>query len=108
MKRGDIVIARAPGEFTTKSRPYLVVQTDLTLAESSTITLCPIMSDLMEGDLVRIPVFANDETGLRKPSEIAIDLVLPMRRARIAQTIGSVPPNVMARVEAALRRWLDL
>jgi mRNA interferase MazF len=108
MKRGAIVISRAPGDFTTKARPYVVVQSDESLAHSGTISLCPLTSQLTGHHLVRVPILPDAANGLAQASEIEVDMVMPMRKSRIEATTGLVAPDVMARVDTALRRWLAL
>lgn len=108
MNRGDIVVARAPGDFTSKARPFLIVQANELLPVAGVVALCPISSSLTGDDLIRIPIQPGVETGLHLPSEIAVDLVQAVRRSRIADPIGRAPASTMARVDDALRRWLGL
>ena len=108
MIRGNIVIARAPGEFTTTARPYVVGQSDETVGESATVSLCPLTSQLSGNALIRIPVEAEAGNGLKRSSEIAVDLITTMRKSRIEEIVGSVTPIEIARVDVALKRWLAL
>jgi mRNA interferase MazF len=108
LKRGAIVVARAPGDFTSKPRPFLVVQSDEVLAVAGVIALCPITSSLSGDALIRIPLAADAANGLRVPSEIAVDLIQAVRRSRVGTVIGHASPAVMRQVDQALRRWLGL
>ena len=45
IKRGDVVLCAAPGNYG-KPRPAIVVQSDLFNPTHSSITLCPVTSDL--------------------------------------------------------------
>lgn len=108
MKRGAIVIAGAPGEFTTKPRPYLIVQTNAAIAASATISLCPLTSQLTGSDLIRIAIEPDAENGLQLRSEVAVDLIVTMRKSRIDKVLGMASVDVMHRVDAALKRWLAL
>lgn len=108
MRRGDYVIANAPGELTGKPRPYVVVQSDLAIDDAPTITLCPVTTQLTHAEPVRIFVEPDAANGLEWPSEIAVDLVTTVRRRRIEKQIGFADVATMQRIDAALRRWLDL
>jgi mRNA interferase MazF len=108
MRRGQIVIGRAPGEFTTKARPYVVVQSNETINDSLTISLCPVTSRLSESALIRIRIDPDASNGLKHTSEIEVDLITSMRKSRIESVVGAVAPVVMARVDIALKRWLAL
>lgn len=108
MRRGDIVVARAPGEFTTKARFYVVVQSDETVEHSVTISLCPLTSHLSPSGLIRIRVDPDANNGLKSISEIEVDLITSMRKSRLDNIVGALAPAVMARVDVALKRWLAL
>lgn len=86
----------------------LIIQSDMALTDPRFITVCPITSTLSGIDMVRVPVSEGPETGLQNVSEIEVDLVSTIRIEHIAGTIGRVSSATMAKVDAALRRWLDL
>jgi mRNA interferase MazF len=46
--------------------------------------------------------------GLKAESQIMIDKVMAVRRERMGKRIGTITPEEMARVDLALRTWLDL
>jgi mRNA interferase MazF len=108
VKRGDIVIANGRGEFTGKARPFLVVQATDWMAGAEIVTVCPVTSTLTHAPLVRVPLHADDATGLQVQSEVEVDLISSIRTRRIAQVIGHAPAATMVAVDRALRRWLDL
>lgn len=108
MKRGDIVIGAERGDFTGKPRPFLVVQADRMLAGARTVTVCPLTTHLIGIGRIRIAIPGGADTGLAQPSEIEVDRVTTMRAARIGKAIGRASAEVMAGVDRALRRWLDL
>ena len=110
MKRGDIVaIADADaGDFASKPRPALVVQTDAFLRDHDSVTVCLITSQLAGLGMFRIPIAANPDTGLFKPSEICIDKVQSVWRHRVGRRVGAASNETMFAVDQALRRWLEL
>ena len=110
MRRGDIVtIADASaGDFASKPRPALVVQSDFFVDEHESVTVCLITSHLTGYHLFRVPVSNDEATGLLKPSEISIDKIQTVWRHRIGRQIGRVSDEVMFGVDQALRRWLAI
>jgi mRNA interferase MazF len=105
VKRGDIVIASAPGDYG-KPRPALVVQDDAFAIAS--ITLLPFTSDLHNAPLLRVSVMPSAENGLRKPCQLMIDKVLTLPRNRIGETIGRVDNFTMKTVNRTLAVFLGL
>jgi predicted DNA-binding protein len=65
IKRGDVVICAAPGEYG-EPRPAVVVQSALFNGTHSTVVVCLITSHLEDATLFRIPVPAGRATGLEK------------------------------------------
>ena len=108
MMRGEIFATVGRGDFATKPRPALIVQTDLHNEVHPSITVCPITTTTTEERLYRIPIARNDANGLKYDSEIEIDKMQAIWRARLGQHIGTVSPRIMVEVDIALRRWLDL
>lgn len=108
MKRGDIVSVAGKGDFSTKPRPALVVQSDLFNEHHPSVTVCPITSFVTGATLYRVPIRRDEENGLEEDSEIEIDRVQAIWRWRVRQRIGRASGFVALEVEHALRRWLDL
>ncbi len=110
MKRGDIVIIADPdaGDFAGKPRPAVIIQADAFLEDHASITTCLISGHLTGLALFRLPVPADEHTGLRKPSEICIDKVQTVWRHRTGPRIGCVSDEIMFAVDQALRRWVAL
>ena len=108
VRRGDVVIAEAPGDLTTKPRPYVVVQTRHSVGKTALVTVCPLTARLTHTDLVRVAIEPTSENGLSLPSEVAADLVVTLRVHRIKDHVGALELEAMNRVDQALRRHLDL
>ena len=108
MRRGDVVVALQPGTYTSKPRPCLVVQSNAALPSRSVVTICPLSSTLQGASLIRVPIMPTVQNGLRRTSEVEIDYLQAIAVENVAQAIGSADEEVMARVDEALRRWLDL
>lgn len=108
VKRGAIVLASGPGEFTNKPRPFLIVQSDVFNAAHNSFTLCPVTSNVGGETLFRVSVEPTVDTGLIDDSEIQVDKVQSLRRHRIVRILGHAPATTMEQVDQALRRWLAL
>jgi mRNA interferase MazF len=106
LKRGDIVIVAPPGEFG-KPRPALIIQGDLALP-SATITYLLITSALEREPSVRIPIEPTAQNGLRKSSEIMVDLIQTSTKSRFREVVGHIDPATLLIVENALLVFLGL
>jgi len=107
MKRGDVVICAAPGDFG-KPRPALVVQSDLFNGTHSSVVVCLITSHLEDAPLFRIPVPTGTTTGLKLESQVMIDKVIAIPRNKITGRAGALPAGALKEVDHALRLWLEL
>lgn len=108
VRRGAVVLAAGPGEFTGKPRPFVVVQSDLFNDAHSSVSLCPVTSVVSGDYLFRVPLAPSDRTGINRDSEVQVDKVQSLRRSRLVRTLGAVPVTTMTQVDDALRRWLQL
>jgi mRNA interferase MazF len=107
MKRGDIVLAVAAGDYG-KPRPALVVQSDLFNDTHASILVCLMTSDILDAPLFRITVEPSGENGLQVPSQIMVDKIMAIRRNKIRTRIGSVHEEVLLRVNRSLMLFLGL
>ena len=107
MKRGDVVLAVASGDYG-KPRPALVVQSDYFNPTHASLTVCPITSELIDARLFRLPVEPGPTNGLRKRSQIMVDKIQSLRRARVRSVVGRLTAKQLGEVDGALRLWLGL
>jgi mRNA interferase MazF len=91
MRRGDIVLVadRAGGDFAGKPRPAVIVQSEL-FEDTGSIALCLLTTQATGAPLLRVPVAASPDSGLDRPSWIAVEKLTTVRRARIGATIGRI------------------
>ena len=108
MNRGDVVIAAEKGEFTGKPRPYVIVQRQTSIIDSLTVTICPITTGLLGVGPIRVPVFPDGINDLREASEVEVNWVTTIRKRAGRHIAGQLEGSVLARIDVALRRWLDL
>lgn len=106
MKRGDVVTVALSGDFG-KPRPAVVVQSDL-FAEHPSVTLLPVTSELRELPLFRIPIEANETNGLTRNSEVMVDKIQTVSRAKIGARIGSLPDGEMLAVTRSLALFIGI
>jgi len=99
MKRGDLVTVSLQGDYG-KPRPALIIQSNL-LLELGSVLLCPITSDLHDATF-RITVEPSPTNGLRKLSQIMIDKISTLPRAKLSQPFGRLSPAKMKEVNKAL------
>jgi mRNA interferase MazF len=86
MKRGDIVTVAAAGDYG-KPRPAVVIQSD-NLADTDSVLVCLVTSTLRNAPIYRLPVSEGTTTGLRLPSQIMVDKIVAVRRAKCGPAIG--------------------
>ena len=107
LHRGDVVTCALAGDFG-KPRPVVVLQSDLFNATHPSVTVCPITSHLQEAPLFRVPLAAGQVTGLKLESQAMVDKLSTVRLERVKAVIGRLETDDLARVEAAVMRWLGL
>ncbi len=99
MQRGDLVTVSLQGD-SGKPRPALIVQSDL-LTDLESVVLCPVTSDLRNAAF-RVTVEPNRANGLRALSQIMVDKLSTLPRAKISQPFGRLGDERMKAVDRAL------
>jgi mRNA interferase MazF len=107
-KRGDIYEASEKGVLTSKPRPILILQNDRANVAHLTISICLLSTQLTGFDGFRVLVAPSDGNGLKTASEVQVDRIFSYRAESLVQRIGALSRVDIERVEAALRRWLEL
>ena len=92
---------------SNKPRPIVVVQHTDYIEGIESLTVCPLTTVLSVAS-VRLRLKPNAETGLKEPSDIEIDKVTTIRKNRVSAKIGAVTDKDQAKINYALRVWLDL
>jgi mRNA interferase MazF len=82
MKRGDVVIVAAAGDYG-KPRPAVVVQTDAFPETHPSIVICQMTSDVVDAPDFRVTIEPNEKNGLRIRSQVMADKPVTVRRERI-------------------------
>jgi mRNA interferase MazF len=100
MNRGDIVTVVASRDYG-KPRPAVVVQADV-LAPLSSVVICLITSHQTDAGAIRIPLEPGPGTGLRQSSQIMVDKIVMVPRARLGAVIGRLDDETMLRLNRTL------
>jgi len=101
MKRGDVVTVAASGDYG-KPRPAVIVQSDVFPDAHASVILCQATTALADAPDFRITIEPNAANGFRERSQIMADKPVAVRRERVGPKIGTLAPDDMARLNAAL------
>lgn len=104
MKRGDLVTIAISGDYG-KPRPAIVIQSDLFDAHPS-VTILPVTSELRDAPLFRIRLEPTGDNGLRRTSEVMIDKIQTVARAKVGRAFGHLDDEAMLAVNRALAVFL--
>jgi mRNA interferase MazF len=107
VKRGEIWTAAAGSGYAGKPRPVVIIQDDLFDATAS-VTVCAFTTDDTDAPLFRIPVDADEETGIRQPSRLMVDKITTVPRSKLGERIGRLPDDDMARLARSVVVFLGL
>jgi len=107
MKRGDVVIVAAAGEYG-KPRPAVVVQTDAFPETYPSVVICQMTSDIADAPDFRITIEPNDKSGLRMRSQVMADKPVTVRRERIGKVVGRLTDADLGRLNIALALVMGL
>ena len=102
MKRGDIVPVALSGDYG-KPRPAVVIQANrLTESGVESILVCQMTSDLQPASIRRITVLPTPDNGLLKPSQIMVEKIFAVKRAKCGAVMGVMDEASMDALDDAL------
>jgi mRNA interferase MazF len=104
MRRGDLISVALARDYG-KPRPAIIVQSD-EFQHLDSVTVVPLTSDWLKQEVFRVPLEPSDENGLRQKSQVMIDKVATLPRAKTGTFIGRVSDEDMALVDRALAAFL--
>lgn len=107
IRRGDVVTVATSGDYG-KPRPAVVVQSDAFPETHDSVVVCQMTTNLIDGWIFRVTIEPSADNGLRLRLQIMADKPIATLRRRIGSPIGSLAPEDMARVDAALAFVLGL
>jgi mRNA interferase MazF len=101
MKRGDVVIVAAAGDYG-KPRPAVIVQTDAFPETHASVVICQMTTEMVDAPDFRVTIDPSEGNGLRERSQVMADKPVTARRKRIGQFIGSLDDGDVGRLNIAL------
>ncbi|MBJ7417673.1 MAG: type II toxin-antitoxin system PemK/MazF family toxin [Niveispirillum sp.] len=107
MKRGDVVVVVATGDYG-KPRPAIIVQTDLLPETYASVIICQMTSQRVDTPDFRVTIAPSPENGLREPSQVMVDKPVTIRCDRVGQVIGRLNAAQMAQVNTAIALVMGL
>ena len=99
MQRGDLVTVSLQGDYG-KPRPVLVIQSDL-LADLESVVICPVTSERRDAAF-RVTIEPSPANGLQKLSQVMVDKLSTLPRARISEPFGRLDDERMRAISRAL------
>jgi mRNA interferase MazF len=101
MKRGDVVLVAATGDYG-KPRPAVIVQTDAFSQIHASVVICQMTSEIVAAPDFRVTIDPSKANGLLVRFQVMADKPVTVRRARIGQTIGRLDADNVGRLNVAL------
>jgi mRNA interferase MazF len=86
MRRGDLIVVAAPGDYG-KPRPAVVIQSDA-LEATGSLLVCLLTTTQRPAPFYRLPLEATPENGLRDPSDVMVDKIFALPRGKCGAPIG--------------------
>ncbi|WP_299639291.1 type II toxin-antitoxin system PemK/MazF family toxin [Devosia sp.] len=107
MKRGEIWTSANSTEYGRKPRPVVIIQDD-SFSDTNSVTICPLTGELNPTPWLRITVVPTADNGLTLQSQMMIDKVATVPRAKLGQRIGQLDATSVSQMNAAVRLFLGL
>jgi mRNA interferase MazF len=105
VKRGDLVTIAVSGDYG-KPRPALIIQSDA-FDSLGSVTVAPLTSEIYQAPLLRVAIHPGKETGLHNISQVMVDKITTVPRAKIGQRLGSGEASSLRAVNRALEEFPD-
>ncbi len=106
MNRGELWTA-ASGVYASKPRPVLIVQDDRFDATDSVVVV-PLTTHGVDATLTRVPLPADNVSGISQNSYAMVDKITTVRRANLGARIGRASAAQLVEVERALLVFLGI
>ncbi len=107
MRRGDVVIVadRAGGDYASKPRPAVVVQSDL-FDGTESVVVCPLTTRARDALLLRLPTAPSPQFDLQEASWVMVDKITSIRRDRVRQVLGRLSDEEAVALNRSLAVFL--
>lgn len=107
MRRGELWTVAGGGDFLSKPRPALIIQSDAHQSDYS-LTVVPLTSELNLGPALRPTVQPKRGNGLRLVSQVMVDQITTVRSHRLGRFVGDLSGDDLVVVSRAIREFLNL
>jgi len=110
-KKFEIWLADLDPRFGTeagKTRPVLIVQTDLLNKVHPSTLVCPITSNVKLGSQILRVLLKKGTAKLQENSDVMIDQLRAIDNRRLIRKIGEIPYEIGEKVRSNLKIILDL
>lgn len=107
MRRGELWTAAAGSGYVGKPRPVVIIQDDL-FDGTASVAVCAFTSDPTDAPLLRIPVDADEVTGIRRPSRLMVDKITTIPRSKLDERVGRLDDDDMTRLGRSIAVFLGL
>ena len=111
MKKYEVWVADLSPRFGTeagKTRPVVLVQTDLLNGQHSSTIICPLTTKVVAGlNRMRVHLMTG-EAGLNTDSDVLVDQIRAIDNRRLLQRLGSLPLSAQTKLDENLKIMLDL
>lgn len=100
MKRGNLVTVAASGDYG-KPRPAIIIQSDH-LNGTDSVLVALITSAIADAPLYRLTINPSDQNGLKIVSQVMVDKILAVPRAKCGAVIGMIDDDTIAMLNQML------
>jgi mRNA interferase MazF len=106
MKRGELYRVYKPAKDPKEFRVFVVVSRQALIdSRFSTIIRAPVFTN---GEALSTQVSVGPDEGLKHPSRVMCDNLVSLRKANLANYVGSLSPSKLSELSRALGMALDL
>lgn len=111
MRRFEIWLAKLNPQRGTevgKTRPVVVVQTNLLNDSHPSTIICPISTNVIQNSKILRVHLSAPESGLDKNSDILVDQIRSIDNRRFVRKLGELPSGIRKKLVFNLKVVLDL
>jgi mRNA interferase MazF len=110
LQQGYVYLANLNPRFKAepgKTRPVVVIQTDLLNNTHPTTIICPITTNIQpKAKLLRVHL-AKNEGGLVKASDVLVDQIRAIDNARFVKQVGKLNKSTLQKLQECVASILD-
>jgi mRNA interferase MazF len=106
LKRGEIWTSAGGKDYVGKPRPALIVQDNS--FDTDSVTVCGLTSELVNAADLRLLIEPTLENGLQLTSQVMIDKVTTVQRAKLRKRIGRLTDAEILRINRAMLVFMGL